>query len=560
MEKRKILTDEEAYRILLKLHYVKKPNKLQKVLQRINTIDYNFPLPYPVKKVFKKDPACLLLLNKFISPKYHYHTTDKKIISKEIFFKSTVDKLNVVYNRSPTPKIFDSFICHLIRFFEDSSNYSKLHHFITLITKSQEEVKFLLSFTDKNILYDPYEQSKYDFPEYSETRDDYLTFMHLIGIDTSAIDDRYTYKQPKEEKSLEPFFKIKEDFMDLNTLPTISKSYKDPSFYMTIDQISGSTPFYDCIINHRYFSTIAENIVASEKAKINYDAQSTLPCASKGTEKLHDREYNIEMFQTAYFHLKQNKFSWRVQRVMEILYDQIYEKAIKRRINKGNANGLLMKRVIEGLINLKINWYHSLRYVFINYCESTLRVFPHPEYVELSIANLENFHWRNSSSITKTLYEFSKMIREAHTNGITKEISMNDHNINLLTLFSQYYKTFIRYFFYPVYTQPPFHYMDSSIGWKAIYGNRMKEVISLNGIKEPEEYEQMSNSETTRKFLVKSISAIFENSSSTVSPKNVKVTFVKMGDAVATRVLQDKGPVRGNKRSTFSKNAYIMFE
>lgn len=365
------LSKGEAIKIIIRIRYSKKPQRFEIINNLINSIKKDYPIPFELKKKLKKDIPSLVLLNYFLDQKYYYNTKNESVISKVSFLNSMVSKIQTVCHRAKNAKAFWEFVKNVIRYFNNPSQYQLLHNFFSSITRSADEMKFLLSFTDQNILYSPEYIQEYSEP--SESRDDYITFLHLMGIDTTPIDNRYQYKKPKVTKPLKSYFTIREDFDELSDLPVISHSYHDESFLMESSKSSNSTAFIDLIINRRYSNTPKEPISTATpnssqttkrsssvenlddvnkkeneelNSKISYDRNNYLFYSSKATELLHDQEYKMELLELSFFDLR-NHFCFSNEVMTKIVSEidfKPYLRAkprIRLRNNKGNSKFLL---------------------------------------------------------------------------------------------------------------------------------------------------------------------------------------------------------------------------
>lgn len=538
------LSKGEAIKILIRIRYAKKPQRFEKIIKFINSLDNRNPIPPILKKKLRKDIPCLVLLNYFINPKFHFNTTDELINSQVSFLTTMISRIQVVCHRSPTTDIFWLFVKNIICYFRDPSQYQLLHKFFSTITKSQDEMKFLLSFTDENILFKPIEYYQPELPAPAESRDDYINFLQLIGIDTTPIDSRFEYKKPKVTKSLETYFNSCDDFADLTTLKIVSHSYRDKSFLIENDKSSNSTPLIDFVANHRYINLLIDPI---KEKKPNCDsAIANIFYATSGD--LQELEYKISLLEQSFFELKKHfnisnesfeflkieknesktdedehlsvvknksikpffmQDHWRIDRIIKILYGKKIFPQIKRIFeltdNSGDGQHIIynisdkvekiMNHIFSKMINMRMDWYHFQSSVFLDFSFATPRLFPHPEYCELSVMDLESNKWRNASLLNEAvnfLSKISKIIMNSYINQqdqSTKpvKILMDRYSIDMLTLFSQYYKYFIYYYFYPNYIVPPLSLLDAAVKWKYVYFSEMKDIIGRSDIEENEE-------------------------------------------------------------------------
>lgn len=720
------LSKGEAIKILIRIRYAKKPQRFEKIIKLINTLDNRNPIPQTLKKKLKKDIPCLILLNHFINPKFYYNTTNELINSKVSFLTTMVSRIQAVCHRSPNTDIFWLFVKNIICYFKDPSQYQLLHKFFTTITKSNDEMKFLLSFTNEDILFTPIEYAQTDFPVPNESRDDYIHFLQLIGIDTTPIDTRFVYKKPIVTKSLKSYFNIREDFADLTALPAVSYSYRDKSFLMEDEKVSNSTPFIDMIANRRYINistdpittvstSQSQNIPDSDdenendsssqnqnkgsenpsNSKLNYDLELA-DYSFRTSDIIHQQEYRMGLLEMSFFELKKHfnisneavknilfktdfvinfesfknmtkikgkgqkqirfenqkknesqvtkifqpvtndddsisKFKsfsadsdiknktdiddekkehcqinetrnkslkpflmrdhWRVYRVLYILYGKEYclrvERIFRMTYNNNSNNRYancdipekvekIMKHIFIALIKMKINWYHSQYQAFLDYSFAKPRFIPHPEYCELSIMDIENYNWKSAPEIAHFLSKIIKIIMELYTSmedqfllhdtELTSEnsnqILMDKYSIDLLTLFSQYYKYFICYYFYPNYILPPLHLLNAAVRWKYIYFSEMKDIMGRSGIEENDDLAKIFYNEPIRRMLSEEGSYIVKRDykKDTVTPELVVVSFSRenngCGDSSGDSISIKVSPLNMNNVNGITKKIF----
>ena len=105
-------------------------------------------------KILKDDAPCIDLLGVLINPCFRVPINNEKAKIRSKYLISLIEKLKIVFKRSPSKSIFDNFINKIMGFFKNKNTYHDFHKFVILITRNNEEVKFLLSFLNSNILYE----------------------------------------------------------------------------------------------------------------------------------------------------------------------------------------------------------------------------------------------------------------------------------------------------------------------------------------------------------------------------------------------------------------------
>jgi hypothetical protein len=264
------IRDTEATTLLLKVHLSREPRRFADLAARDwPPFPRDQPLPATVQTVLADSPACLLLLNEFLTPMWHYQADDRAIVDSCAFLQGYRTRIATVFERAPSAEIARTFMDRVVQYFRDPASYPRFHEFVTLVAVTASERQFLASFLDERVLFRPQRPA---VRRRAPAVEDYREFLRAVGIEGSAADRGRL--QPFEALMIEP-----------EVLPVRSVSYRDAGLFVAGQTHTGATALVDMVLNRRFV-----NFGVTEAIGDDRERTFVRMCERAATEPMYQRD------------------------------------------------------------------------------------------------------------------------------------------------------------------------------------------------------------------------------------------------------------------------------
>lgn len=484
----RVLSEPEAVAIVLRLRYSLIPETRERIEPLLAEMQISGSVPRALSRALADDSAANSLLSR-ISGRQRQPDT---------LLSAYVDNLMLAAQKAASKLLFDGMVSRIASFFEGTLDYGQLLRFLTLATRSGEELRFALGFLDRNILL----RRKATVPRASTDESDYVTF--LSGLIPSEEEDTREF-HPEEFEDI-----IGGDDIDIENAIVVGTSYRDLLFFYETMQFAGTTPLIDFTVNRRYFNWGSTGIAAGPESK-DFDGSFVLPLEKAMSDKLHEVDNAFEVIMSACVDCRCGKVTKCVKRVIRALYGDESVKIIAR-IEDSRVKDVVEARMTEAAVRLKVFSYHLLGVSFAKYGKALQRVVPYPFLGRPAIELVKQIAGgKMGDELKRQLVNIRRIIKKTTSAGVWGPKLSDRRNIALVSAFCVFYKEFLKIQDPPRgFTAPPF-YVDAVTEWVSVFQSIMRAALAEVSEGEAKKINQNQRKKRTNlKALVDNIRATFD--------------------------------------------------
>ena len=467
------LTEPEAIAAVIRLRYSLFPETQAAIAPLLAKFGITGSAPRALVARLAKDSAAVSLLKSDLE-------------RRDPLLSGYAKRLMIAADNAASKLLFDGLVARIASFFEGAIDYNQFLRFVTVATRSGDELRFVLQFLDRNILATE-AASDESIPVDSS---DYVAF--LDGILPQEEEEKAEFR-PEAFEDI-----IGGDDIDLENAIIVGKSYHDLLFFYETMKFGNSTPEVDFVVNRRYFNAESTAIVKEEKASKNFDRSVSEPLQAAASEKLHDTENVFELLLNACLDLNSGNVTRTVVRMVRLVYDDQADKVVSMMSNEA-VRKFVRERLFQAAVKMKITLYRLLRFAFVRYSRALQRVIPHPYLVRPAMELVVRIAGsKMDEQLKRQLRNVRRIIKKA-IKATTWGPKLSDRrNVALVSRFCAFYKEYLQGQEPPIGFTAPKFYENAVVDWSDVLMAAIRKSVAELSSTEAKKASQRKNQREKR--------------------------------------------------------------